>query len=161
MKSYSQSYVKDSLNRAKKTPSLPKSVTTLLNHLYRAAMGIVSQNESIPWKIKGVGFDMMKIKDFCNEEHVPFQLAILDVHGTKEQLSTEFFSSLALNLNILNAQYEYILVCFIDHMNIGMLVEGISSQSTKVYYEVGGIHTTRDDSWTAGKLEIATVALFV
>lgn len=61
----------------------------------------------------------------------------------------------------MNSQYEYILVCFIDHMNIGMLVEGISSQSTKVYYEVGGIHTTRDDSWTAGKLEIATVALFV
>ena len=161
MKAKNHSYVKDSLNRSKKTPSLPKSVVTLLNHLYRAAMGIMSQHECIPWKIKGVGFEMEKIKEFCNEEHVPFQLAVLDVHGAKEQLSTEFFSSLPLNLNTLNAQYEYVLVCFIYFFIIVMLVEGVSSQSTKVHYEFGVIHTTKDDSWTARTIEIATIALFV
>ena len=99
IRSYSQYYVKDSLNRAKKTPSLPKSVVTLLNHLYRANMGIISQDESIPWKIKGVGFDMGKIKDFCNAQHIPFQLVVLDLHGTKEQLSTYFFANLTPPIN--------------------------------------------------------------
>ena len=161
IRSYSHHYVKDTLNRAKKNPSLPKSVVTLLNHLFRANMGLISQDESIPWKIKGVGFDMRKIKEFCDAEHVPFQLVVLDVHGTKEQLSTDFFANLALSLNTLNAQYEYVLVCFIDFINIGMLVEGISSQAAKVHIEYGTIQTTRHDSWIDGTVEIAMVALFV
>lgn len=161
LKSYSQSFVRDSLNRTKKNPSLPKSVATLLNHLYRASMGIVSQQESIPWTIRGVGFDMTKITSFCSEEHVPFQLAIMDLHGTKEQLSVDFFSKLALALNTLNSQYEYIFVCFVDFITIAMLVEGISSQSTKVHYEFGVIHTQKDDAWTSGTVEIATVVLFI
>ncbi len=161
LKIYSQSFVKDSLNRTKKNPSLPKSVVTLLNHLYRASMGIVSQQESIPWTIRGVGFDMTKITKFCSEEHVPFQLAIMDLHGTKEQLSAEFFSKLALAMNTLNSQYEYIFVCFVNFIYIAMLIEGISSQSTKLHYEFGVIHTQKDDAWMSGTVEIATVVLFI
>ena len=67
-------------------------------------MGIISKDESIPCKIKGVGFDMAKIKEFCNAEHVPFQLVVLDVHNHTEHLSTDFFSNLAIHLNTLNAQ---------------------------------------------------------
>ena len=64
---------RDYLNRSKKTTSqFPISAITLLNYLYRATMGIAPKDESIPWKIKGVGFDMAKIKEFCNVEHVPF-----------------------------------------------------------------------------------------
>lgn len=161
MRSYSHSYVKDYLNRAKKSPSLPTSMVTLLNHLYRAAKGIVSQQESIPWKIRGVGFDISKITTFCSAEHVPFQLAILDLHGTKDPLSIEYFSGLITALNMLNSQFEYIVVCFIDFVNIGKLVEGVSSQATKLHYEVGVIDTKRKDAWTAGATEIASVALFI
>lgn len=161
LRSYSQSYVKDCLNRSKKNPSLPTSVVTLLNHLYRVSMGIISQRDSIPWKVRGVGFDMDKITSFCGEELIPFQLVVLDLHGTRESLSVEFFSSLTSALNTLNSQYEYIIVCFIDFIHIGMLIEGVSSQSTKLHYEFGIIDTQREDAWTAQTIEIATVALFV
>ena len=74
IKSFSETFVKDYLNRAKKTPSqLPISALALLNHLYTATMGIILEDDSIPWKLKGVGFDKAKIKDFfCSVEHVPF-----------------------------------------------------------------------------------------
>ncbi len=159
--SYSHSYVKDFLNRTKKKPTLPTSVVTLLNHLYRVSMGIIPQQELIPWKIRGFGFDMGKITSFCSEELIPFQLVVLDLHGTKELLSVEFFSSLTSALNTLNSQVEYIIVCFIDFIHIGMLVQGVSSQSTKLHYEFGIIDTQREDAWTAQTTEIATVALFI
>lgn len=124
-------------------------------------MGIISQRDSIPWKVRGVGFDMDKITSFCGEELIPFQLAVLDLHGTRESLSVEFFSSLTSALNTLNSQYEYIIMCFIDFIHIGMLIEGVSSQSTKLHYEFGIIDTQREDAWTTQTIEIATVALFV
>ena len=91
--SYSQTFFKD--NRAKKTPSqLPISAITLLNHLFRATMGIIPKDESIPWKIKVSRFDMAKIKEFCNAQHVPFHLVVLDVHGHIKHLFTYFFLKL-------------------------------------------------------------------
>ena len=65
LKSYTGTFVKDSLNRTKKTPSLPHSAITLLHHLYRASMGEGTMENSIPWNIKGVGLDVKKIEEFC------------------------------------------------------------------------------------------------
>ena len=87
----------DYLNKARKTPSqLPTSEITLLIGPYRVAMGIIPTNEYITQKIKGVGFDMAKIKCFCNSEHVPFQFLVLDLHNHTEHLSIDFFSNLAI-----------------------------------------------------------------
>lgn len=62
---------------------------------------------------------------------------------------------------MMNSQFEYILVCFIDFVNIGKLIEGVSSQAIKLHYEVGVIDTKRKDAWIAGATEIASVALFI
>lgn len=161
LKSYTQGFVKDCLNRTKKNPSLPKSAVTLLNHLYRASMGQLTKENSIPWTIKAVGLDMHKLDIFCQQLHVPFQLAIMDARGFNEDLSVDTFSSLTNCLNVLNSRLEYIFVCFLDFINIGYLVEGVRAQSAKVHYEVGTITKDNEKSLTTGSVAYASVVLFV
>ena len=54
-----------------------------------------------------------------------------------------------------------VVVCFIDFINIGMLVGGFSSQSAKIHIEYGNLQTKRQESWVDGTVEIAMVALFI
>lgn len=164
LKSYTETFVKDCLNRTKKNPALPNAVVTLLHHLYRASMGEGVTESSIPWTIKGVGLDMDKFGTFCKQLNVPFQLAIMDAHGfCRTDFSVGTFSSITNCLNAMNSRMEYVFVCFVDIIHVGFLVEGVSTQSGKVHYDVGTI--TRDDddeeSVTTGKLAGAIVVLFV
>ena len=161
LKSYTQGFVKDCLNRTKKNPSLPKSAVRLLHHLYRASTGEVTKDTSCPWTIKGVGLDMHKLESFCQLYHVPFQLAIMDARGFQENLSVDIFSSLTNCLNIMNSQMEYIFVCFVDFVHIAYLVEGVRSQAGKVHYEVGTISKENELSLTRGIAAYASVVLFV
>ena len=50
---------------------------------------------------------------------------------------------------------------FIDFTNVKLLVQGFSSQSTKIHIEYGNLQTTRQESWMDGIVEIAMVALFI
>ena len=161
LKSYTEIFVKDCLNRTKKRPSLPSTAVTLLHHLYRASMDTGTSENSIPWTIKGVGLDTQKLEAFCQQFNVPFQLAIMDARGFCKDLSVDTFSSITKGLNAMNSRLEYIFICFIDFIKIGCLVEGVRSQSGKVLYEVGTITKDNEQSLTTGVAAYASVVLFV
>ena len=88
-------------------------------------MGQGTKKICTPWTIKGVGLDMQKLEAFCQQFHVSFQLAVMDARGFCDDLSFDTFSSLTNCLNIMNSCLEYIIVCFVDFINIGFLVEGV------------------------------------
>ena len=164
LKSYTETFIKNCLNRTKKNPALPNVVVMLLHHLYRASMGQGVTENSIPWTIKGVGLDMDKFGTFCKQLNMPFQLAIMDARGfCHTDFSVDTFSSITNCLTAMNSRLEYVFVCFVDIIHVGFLVEGVSTQSGKVHYDVGAINRDDDDeqSITIGKLAGAIVVLFV
>ena len=161
LKSYTEVFVKDSLNRTKKKPSLPSTAVTLLHHVYRASMDQGTTENSIPWTIKGVGLDMQKLETFCEQFNVPFQLAIMDARSFCKDLSIETFSTITKCLNAMNSRLEYIFVCFVEFVNIYWLVEGVRAQAGKMLYEVGTISKDNEQSLAAGVGAYASVVLFI
>lgn len=161
LKSYSEAFVKDSLNRTKRTPSLPQTVVTLLHHLYRASQGQPMAESSIPWTIKGVGLDMEKLGSFCRQNHLPFRLAIMDARGLHSELSNDSISTMISHLNAMNSLLEYVLVCFADFISIGAIVEGVSTQAGKVHYEVGVVIKDDEHTFTRGQYAYASIIMFI
>ena len=125
LKSYTEAFVKDCLNRSKKKPSLPSTAITLLQHLYRATMDPMILENSLPWAIKGVGLDAQKLQLYSQQFCVPFQLAIMDARGFGTDLSIATFTSITKCLNDMNSRLEYIFFFFVDFINIYCLVEGV------------------------------------
>ncbi|KAH7436354.1 hypothetical protein KP509_05G015800 [Ceratopteris richardii] len=165
IKSYSETFVKDSLNRAKKSPPLPKAAITLLSHLYRVAMGIKTTANVIPWSIYGFGFDLNKVESCCAEQVLPFNIVFLRFDSelyslhSRECISATFFSRLIFALNTMNSETEYVLVSFIDFLYVHMLVEGVQHTATKMTFKIGATQSSNPS--IKGEMDFAIVLMYI